>query len=687
MIRLRKGIPLILQGESKECGLACVAMLLGHHGHHLSLRELRQRIPHGKQVTLQEMSSLLQEHGLLPRCLRGEPKDLRNLQLPAIMHVDFEHYLIVESTGRGGIRVIDPATGKCDLSWETVNRRFTGIVIEAVPGPKFQKTGKESRYSVWSLLRRLPTAGLASSLAGLILLTLLIQAFALITPLFLQIMVDEVLMVNNLEMTSMVVSCFALIYLVSALTQGLRGLVSLSIGTRLSYLLSTSLMSHVSKISLPYFHRRTLGDIASRFSSMQPIRAFLTEGIVGMLIDCIMILTTFIVLACFSVVIAMTIMLMAAAYMLLQYLLLLPFRRHQHEYLIRDAELQTHFIESVQTVETTRRYSATRQRLQDWQNRLIHSLNAQFRARRWLLGADMLRYLFGGILSIAVVGLATGDVVSGIISIGMLYTLTAYAGHLTSALMSLSSQWQSYLMLSLHTQRLSDLTEASCDERIPLQLNVPFKNLEIRSVTCRHHEDSVPVLKGFSMKIRAGESIAVTGPSGSGKSTLLAMIRGDLTPDKGSILINGQPLQPNQNPERLFSCMQESDRIIRGSVIDNITYLDPQADQERLVQAAGLSGCHRQVMGWPLSYQEKLSEENLQLSSGQRQRLLLARALYRNAEILLLDEATSHLDTSSEMEVMKKILALKRTCIFVTHRKNVAALADRTIAFQPDKGK
>ena len=628
-------------------------------------------------LSLKDLASLFGDHGLLSRNLRCEPADLGGIELPAILHVDMNHYVVLERIHRFGVDVVDPGSGRLSLSWEILSRRFTGVVLEPSFGSSFRRLGTETRYTIWPLLKGLPTGELKTSLVAVLILSVLIQLFALATPFYLQVMIDEVLMVNNLEMITVVVSAFLLVYLVSTATQFVRGVLVLMVGTRLSFMLAAGMMRRVMNISLSYFRVRTVGDIASRFGSLHPVQQFLTENMTRMFVDLLMVFTTTVMLLCFSVKIALLVIAGSGLYLCIQYGLLQPYRPYQHEFLITDAELQTHFIESIRAIETTRHYEAAEQQLQDFLGRTADSLNASLNARKWSLVSEITQYLLMGVIAVFVVAMAVQDVTRSNISLGMLYMLTAYSSHLTSAMVSLTAGWQSYLMLSLYAQRLSDLIEAEQDERIPVKLAAPLRSLECRNLSFRRENQLV--FNNVSFHLAAPQSLAIVGASGSGKSTLLSIILGEATASHGGVWINGQPLLRGQNPTGIISSLLPTDRLIRGSVLDNITYLDTRVDQNRMIRSATVCGIHEHIMMLPLGYQERLSEEDCPLSSGQKQRLLLARALYRRTRLLILDEATSHLDEASEITLMKRILALPRMCVYVTHRDSVAQLADRVI--------
>ncbi|MFT7219863.1 MAG: ATP-binding cassette subfamily B protein RaxB [Candidatus Azotimanducaceae bacterium] len=669
----------MFQGEANECGLAALGSILNHYGHHLTLQALRKLHPSGAALSLDQLNSLAQSFHFQSRCLSCEPADLTQLALPAILHVDFDHYVVLTKVSSRELSIMDPGRGQLAWTWKTLGQRFTGIVLELTPGPEFEQQGTQTHYHALALLSKLPLNHLFSSLGCLVGLSVVVQAFALVTPFFLQVVVDEVLLLNNIDMAFIVAAGFGSIYLLSAMTQWMRGLLTIRLGTQLSYMLSAGLLRHATALPLKFFRRRSVGDIVSRFGSLRPIQEFIAEGAVVILLDLLMIASTLTMILCFSTTIALLVSAMTVCFMISQWLLLKPYRRHNHEFLMSDAEVQTHFIETLQSIHTIKRFESTRARGNEWQNRLTLSLNAQVRAGQWALGSDIIRYLFSGFLILGVAYLSIGDIVASTLTIGMLYTLIAYANHFASAVLSITQQWQAYMMLSLHAERVSDLSDHPADTRVEISLQEKMTLLEIDGVSIAFPGSGGPLTEDLSLTVRAQESVAITGISGSGKSSLLAVLTGEQWPRSGEVRMNGQPHSRKTKACGMFTMLMPDDTLIQGSVIDNIVYGDTQIDQPRLLEAAQIAEIHGDIIRLPLSYQEKLSEHSTHLSSGQRQRLLIARALYRRADIMILDEGTSHLDAATEMRIMRRILALPVMCFYVTHRLEIALLADHHI--------
>jgi len=677
-----RSVPLVFQGETNECGLACVCMILNYFGNHIELASLRGALGDGRPLTLEQLSTVAESHQLAVRALRCELEDLEKLQLPVIAHVDFDHFVVIDRCSRGRLTLVDPASGRLTTRLNAFSSRFTGIVIEARPTPDFRKDHKTKTNRTLEFLTQLPVAHLAGPLAGLLLLSLATQAFALITPFYLQVTVDEVLLSNDLDLALVVTLSFAAVYVISAITQSLRGLLTIKIGAKLTYLLSAGLLGHTTTLPVTFFERRNIGDIVSRFSSMRPLQDFISESIVGVCLDLLMVITTFIMISVYSLQAGLYVLFLCVVYLLVQYLLTLPYRTHQHEQLIADAHVQSHFIETIQAIDSIKRFEGTARRRTAWLNHLVRSLNAHVRSRYWELTAEITRYLFLGLILLGVVYISVDRIALGLLTIGMLYTLVTYSNHFTNALVSLTHEWQAYLMLSLHVGRVSDITDHPPDDRAPFSLHEPVNRIQVKDLNFGHTGCKL-LIEGLNLEVQGSQKVAIVGPSGSGKSTLFALLRGDVSPAKGEILINNRPLSSNLNPAVLYTSLQPNDVLLTGTVTDNIAFMDPSPDTNRMLAAARAALVHDDILRLPMSYSEKLSEQGCTLSAGQRQRILIARALYRSAEVLLLDEATSHLDPVSELQIMKNILSLPAPCFFITHRPDIAALADQIIELTP----
>lgn len=661
-----------------ECGLACLGMILGYFDRHVQLTELRQKFPGDDPLTLDQLSIIAGVYRLQTRAMRCELPDLKEVQLPAILHVDFDHYVVLQKVHRNGFTIVDPAQGRLKLTRRALSDRFTGVLLEFNRSADFESAGHLPAYSAVDFLKQLPLAAMFQTLGMLLLLSLCVQAFALASPFFVQVVVDEVFVVGNLELASVIVSAFSALYVISAITQWLRGLLALHIGNQLSFLMSAGLLSRLVALPLGFFQRRTIGDIVSRFSSLKPLQDFVTTSATIILLDVLMATTTLFMLACYSQKSAAYIVVAVLLFILIQYALMIPFRRYSSDHIMADAKVQTHFIETVQMIDSIKRFEAETRRTTNWLNRLMLSINAQIRAGRYQLLQEIARYLLSGATLLGVVYLSIDDVVSATLTVGMLYAMVAYTNHFTGAVLSLASEWQRYLMLPMHVQRLGDIIDHKTDDR---QMLIDYEpgRLRFDQVSFGYNTSGKYLIQNLNLQVEPGEKLSIYGPSGVGKSTLLKLMLGDLMPTSGEILVGGRLQSCGVRPHSAFSALLATDQLLTGTVTRNITFMDPHPDHVRMIRAARLACIHDEITRLPLAYQEKISEQGHKLSAGQRQRLLLARTLYRQAEILLLDEGTSHLDEGTETTVMQNILKDSRTCIFITHRHEIARLAQKTL--------
>jgi ATP-binding cassette subfamily B protein RaxB len=659
-------------------------MILNWHGHHLLLSDLRALHPTGHALSLEALAGFAERHGLDTRALRCDLMDLRQIQLPAIIHFDFDHFVVLEKITNRYAVIVDPSQGRIKLPRTSLSKRFTGIVLELEPGPEFKAQGAPRSYSPIRFLSQIPMLTLTGPLLSLLALSFVIQCFALVSPFYLQIVIDEVLQENNPDLAVVLAAGFAMVYLISAVTQWFRGLLVLHIGNRLSFLLASGLMQKLISLPLAFFARRNVGDVVSRFGSSKPIQDFLTDSAVRVFLDALMVVTTFILLASYSARIALTVSLFGTLFVCIQYAIYLPFRQRNHEALIAEAAVQSHFIETIQSIDTIARFQAERRRTATWMNKLAAAISTRVKAGRLQLGFEVSRYLMGGLTLVVVVYVAVTEVMAATLTLGMVYAAVSYTNHLTTALLSLVAEWQQFMMLSLHVQRLSDITEQP--EKVNNRIPAPA---EISSIVFRQagfSYETHKILDNFNLVIGKDEKVALIGHSGTGKSTLLSLLTGQVQLNSGEISINGRPLTPQVDTRSLFASVSQFDSLLAGTIAENISCQDPFPDTDRIIRCARLAEIHDDLQRLPLAYDERLGEMGSSLSAGQRQRILIARALYRNAPILLLDEGTCHLDEATECRVMNNILQLPCICLFISHRKAVTRLADKTISLPGKSG-
>jgi ATP-binding cassette, subfamily B, bacterial CvaB/MchF/RaxB len=676
-------LPVLLQAQAAECALVCLAMISAYHGGDGDLQSMRRRF--GATLRGWSLRRLLEAAdalGFAARALRFDSSELAGLTCPVIAHWDFDHFVVLKVVKRRRVTIHNPALGERTLPLVEAARHLSGVAIELTPTASFECRAAAARLQLWDFWRGAP--GLTTSLLQLLLLSALLQLFALAAPLYMQIVVDDVLVKHDVDVLTLLALGFTLLALVQIATKALRGWASLYLVNQLSRSVGVRLISHLLRLPLSYFQTRHVGDIASRLRSLQPVQDFLTGGVIAALIDGAMAVTTLIVLLVYSPLLASIVIAAFVSYALARLALFRPLRQRSQEAIVAAARLDSHLLETVRALQSIKLYGRERERGQSWQDLFVASLNAQARSARLNIGYEALNGTLLGLESVLLVFVGAQQVLSGALTIGMLYAVVAYRTHFSNAMNSLVNQAIAYLMLQLHLERIADIASTEPEPGLNPESSfaAPVRGaLAIRGLRFGWPDDARPLFDGIDLDVAVGEKLAIVGESGTGKSTLLRLLLGLHQPSGGCVLCDGVPLQ------RLglhawrsgVAALLQDDLLLAGTIRDNISFFDLQCDPARLERAARLAHVYDEVMQLPLRFDSRIGDLATSLSAGQAQRVLLARALYRDAALLLLDEGTSHLDAAMELAVMRDILALPITCIFVTHRHDIAELADRIL--------
>ncbi len=672
------------QSEAAECGLACMAMVANYHGHQLDLTTLRNRYSVSlKGANLQQLMQLANQLGLTPRALKLDLDDLKNLRTPCILHWEMNHFVVLKKVHRGAITILDPAQGERRLPFKEVDKAFTGIALELTPTTEFKTVDERVRLGLTAFWSK--AQGLWSSLFKLFLLSLLLQLFLLASPYYTQLVVDEVLISHDQPLLVLLALGFGLLVLIQVITQTLRGWVVLHLGSTLSVQMATNLMRHLLNLPLCYFDKRHMGDVVSRFGSLNAVRELFTNSLVEGLIDGLMAIAVLLMMYLYSPKLALVVVIAVALYAAMRFLLYRPLHQLTEASIMAGAKEQTHFIESVRAMQSIKLYGQQTQRLNLWQNRYTTAINQQYKLGKWQLGWLSGNQLLFGLEHVIVVYLAALAVIAGDLSVGMLFAFLAYKTQFTNRTAALIDKLIEVKMTRLHLDRLADiaLTEQE-QEGSPQPSRQLSGNLSVRELSFRYASNEPLLFHGLTLEVNAGENIAIIGPSGCGKTTLLKLLLGLLSAESGKIEVDGVDIKQLglRNYRSQVAAVMQDDQLLSGTLAENISFFDPEASLEQIYTAAQLAGIHQDILAMPMGYNSLVGDMGSSLSGGQKQRLLLARALYRQPKILFLDEATSHLDVQLEHYVNQAVQQLKMTRIIIAHRPETILSAERILLLQ-----
>jgi len=677
----RGHLPMVYQTEAAECGLACLAMVASYYGHRIDLSTLRRRHPVSlRGVTLRTLVQMASQMELACRPLRFELSHLNQLRLPAIVHWDMNHFVVLKSVTTRGIVVHDPGLGKRVFSIAEASKHLTGVALELSPSAGFLSKDERTRLpfsTFWTQLR-----GTTHALVQIFILSVVLEAFVIASPFYLQLTVDEVIARGDADLLAVLALGFGLLTAIKVASTAIRSLILVSVQNVLHFQIGARLFRHLIRLPVSFFEKRHIGDILSRFTSIEPIRTALAESMIAAAIDGVMAILTLGMIFLYSTQLALVVLSAVMLYAAIR-LLLYRFLRERNLAVIESkAQESSNFIETMRAIQGLKVYNRESDRETQWLNRYSDVASANVRLGRAKITFTGLNDVLFGLENIITIYLAARLALSNSLTVGMIFAFMSYKQHFTEKAVQLVEKALDFRILELHLARLADIAlsppERGHDQLFAYARQIQGR-IELRNVSFQYAETEPFVLEGISFIIEPGEFVTIMGPSGGGKTTLIKIMLGLLEPTRGEVLIDGVVLStigPRAYREHVGAVMQE-DMLLSGSIADNICFFDPSFDEERMIKCAELARIHEEIMTMPMTYNSLVGDMGSSLSGGQKQRIMLARALYRQPEILFLDEGTAHLDVENEKRINTSLKGFKMTRISVAHRPEISSGADR----------
>ncbi len=678
-------LPMLLQTEAAECGLACLAMVAAHHGLKTDLATLRQRFSLSlKGATLADLVRMAGELQLGARPLRAELEHLEQLQTPCILHWDLNHFVVLAGVKRGIATIHDPARGERRMPLAELSRHFTGVVLELSPGAGFQPKVERQQIGWRRLLG--PVSGLKRSLAQILVLALALEVFVLLSPFLLQWVVDGVLTSNDRDLLVTLAIGFALLVGLQAMTGALRSWAVLYLSSTLNLQWLGNVFAHLMRLPVEWFEKRHAGDVMSRFGAIRKIQQTLTTSFIEALLDGLLVVATLAMMFVYSATLSAIALAAVALYGALRWAFFRPLREATEEHIVHDAKSATHFLESLRGVQAIKLFGRQDERRARFMNLVVDAMNADIATRKLDLVFGAAHKLLFGLERVAVIGVGALLVIGGGFTVGMLFAFLAFKETFAQRVAGLIDKAVELKMLKLQAERLADIVLAAPERETEgtLGARAVEPQLELNELRFRYADAEPEVLAGCTLAVEPGESVAIVGPSGCGKTTLLKLILGIHAPQGGEIRVGGVPLAQLglARWRRMIGTVMQDDQVFAGSIADNIAFFDTQADTAWVEECARLACVHDEIAAMPMGYHTLIGDLGASLSGGQKQRILLARALYKRPQILLLDEATSALDVDRERQVNAAIRGLNITRVIVAHRPETIASAGRVVVLQ-----
>ena len=611
-------LPVYLQAEASECGLACLAMIASYYRYEIDLPTLRRRFSVSQSgINLFNLSQLGQSMNLECRALALELDQLTSLAMPCVLHWDMNHFVVLRSINHKQAIIHDPAFGKRIIPISKLSKSFTGIALEVRPGANFKPDKNIQKITLKPLIGKL--VGVRRGIIQIALCGILLEALSLILPFQLQLLVDQSLPTNNQELAFKVGTAFLAIVFVHALINGLRDWFLSLLSNSINFQWFGNVFSHLLRLPVHYFHKRHVGQIVANFSSIKEIQRTLTNTFLESTLDGLMSIGILLVMIWYSPLLTMIALVPVIIYSTLRFLLYDRERSLAALAISQESKQTTHFLESISGIESIKLFNREETRKQSWLDLVAQQLSAEANTNRFRIIFENSNRAIFGFERVISVWIAIILVMENTFSLGMMMAFLAYREQFSNRIGKLIDAFYELKRLSIYSERVADITFNEKEVQLPPRaIDHEKLTISVTDLFYRYSDSDPWVLENINLTIESGEFVAITGASGCGKTTLFKIMLGLLKPTKGAVSINNTPIPHlgSSNYRELVGTVMQNDQLFGGSVLDNITYFEENPNIEQAKSAARLAAIDDEIEAMAMGYETLVGNGGATLSGG-----------------------------------------------------------------------
>jgi ATP-binding cassette subfamily B protein RaxB len=670
-----------LQSTANECGICCMKVILSEFGKEVDKESIYKRLKKiGGGLSLSVISNLATSFGLICRAVRiSDLSDLKQISTPCILHWNMNHYVVLLKINNRKLIVYDPASGNREISYKEAESSMTGVVVEFERGNEFDTAIEyvEKKQFPLNLSRY------KGSIGFLLFLTVLSQVAALGTPVYTQLIIDEAIVEGDESALVALILGLIAIMIGELCVRSLRMVLSVGLTMKLARAFGSRFIDRLIRLDLSYFESREIGDTLSRYGSLQAIRGLITNEYVHIGIDLIVVLVSSIAMVYYSVFLFLVAVSISLVYIIIRSYFLPKVRTATNILMQSIGSFETKFIEIVESQKAVKCLSAEDKAANTLINKMVDNLNSEFSLATLSIKLSITEAIFISISTVLAIYFSGVMVIEQELTVGMFFAYLAYLSKYNLSLSGFVGNFFSIKAAKVHFDRIAQIQNAKVDNNylvVDGAQDAKMGAWELNDVAFSYG-DKYSVFSNINFRTEDFSVLMIAGPSGCGKSTLLHCMAGLYPLDGGEILFNGRSVYGDSAFRRNASVVFQDDKLISGTVVQNITFFDVNIDMELVRRCARLACIEEEINNMSMGYHTPIYGYGHNISGGQIQRLLLARALYKAPKILFLDESLNQVSPSLEQEIVSNLVDENVKVIGVAHRKESLALADTMLGF------